>query len=544
MWNPKWAGDARHVLACGPIRPTTIDAAELWLGAYASDYRSVTHWIQVTHTDCYDVSAYLWRDPGLGDRRGPAPLAITLAGLEPGSWTIDFGDGGAPGAKATAHTYARPGVYAISARRGAELRTGSVTVVAPQAPVASAAYRRGAHEVEIRFDHAISSDGLHVLSPSGVPAARLATSSDGLRVFCSFAEAIQPPCLLALSAGHAPDAAAAAPASAAVAVGAEPWPVDPAALAFAWANAQRDNSWYCAGRFVTTSLIRHGAARIDRDGSLLLAGGSYEARLDEGIAPWPGREHGDDGAALSLEATIRLRDGAAGARADLITLGPPPPGGFPLTLERSGAELRLALGGKGLVIGRIVDSARHHLAVSCHDGAASASLDGAPAVVLAGLGAALPGRDRLALAGGGWRGSIEGIAVYRRALQPAEIAASAGAYAGLVAGLKDAKTTRIHAALSARSLIPELGEIRPYRDALVVCEYDTDPQNSTLGTRLYVAQWGIIDGVPTPLAGLAIGSACDLELEDIADHPELESAWLADTLAHQPSAAIFVEAGR
>jgi len=120
MWNPKWAGDSHHVLVCGPIRPTTVDAAELWLGAYASDYRSIKQWIQVTHSDCYDVSAYLWRDPGLGDRRGLAPFTLSLDGLEPGSWTIDFGDGGQGGTTTTSHTYRQPGIYTISARRGGQ----------------------------------------------------------------------------------------------------------------------------------------------------------------------------------------------------------------------------------------------------------------------------------------------------------------------------------------------------------------------------------------------------------------------------------------
>ena len=41
------------------------------------------------------------------------------------------------------------------------------------------------------------------------------------------------------------------------------------------------------------------------------------------------------------------------------------------------------------------------------------------------------------------------------------------------------------------------------------------------------------------------GSACDLELEDIARHPELESAWLAGIPSlHEASAPVFVEAGR
>ena len=364
MWNPKWAGDARHVLVCGPNRPTTIDAAEVWLGAYAGDYRSIRQWIQVTHSDCYDACAQLWRDPGLGERRGPAPLTIALPGLEAGSWTIDFGDGGPVGAAAAVHTYDRPGVYAISARRGAELRTGRVTVEARQPPLPTAAYRRGLHEVEIRCAQALTSAGLTVRSPTGVPAAQLAVAGDGRRIFCAFAEAIHLPCVLALGGLHGQQQEAGAGAAATVAVRAEPWPADPADLAFAWANAQRDNSWYCAGRFTASTMVRHGAARIDRDGALLLAGGSYEARLDDGVSPWPGRDQGGRRAALTLELTIRLRAGAAAACSDLITLGPPPPGGSALALERAGAEIRLVAGGRRLAIGRIADGARHQLAVS------------------------------------------------------------------------------------------------------------------------------------------------------------------------------------
>jgi len=331
-------------------------------------------------------------------------------------------------------------------------------------------------------------------------------------------------------------------ATTAVAVSAEPWPSDASALAFAWANAQRDNCWYCMGQFANANLLRHGAARIDRDGSLLLAGGSYVARLDEGVSPWPEQVHSDCRAALSIELTIRLREGGP-PHADLINIGPATPGGSPLILERNWSEIRLAFGGKRLVIGRITNGARHHIVVSCHDARAYAFLDGTPTGVLSDL-SELPGRDRIELAGAGWQGSIEGIAVYRRALAQDEIARNRVAYDSMIAGIKEVKTIRIHAVLSARSLIPELGEIRPYRDALVVCEYDTNPEHSNEATRIYVAQWGIIDGVRTPLADLASGSVCDLELEDIVDHPELESAWLADTLTHLPSAPIFVEAGR
>ncbi len=545
MWNPKWAGDAHHVLVCGPIRPTTSDAAELWLGAYASDYRSIRQWIQVTHSDYCDTSAHLWCDPGLGDRRGPAPLAIVLPGLAAGGWRVDFGDGSPADGAATTHTYARPGVYAISARRGAELRQGRVTVEARHESAPVAAYRRGAHEVEIRFAQAPTGADLQVRSSSGDVAVFQGTSSDGLRLFCSFAEAIRPSCQLSLSRTTA---SALEPAGGVaigtIAVALQPWPSDLTELAFAWANARGDNCWYCSGRFSIASLIRHGAARIDRDGALLCAGGSYEARLDDGIRPWSQPDLAQPATALSCELTLRLRDASAAGPADIVRLGPPPPGGLPIVVECRDRELCLKLGGKALVIGRIADQARHQVAFSVRDATATAFFDGAPVGTLTGSGAILPGPGPLELAGGGWHGSLEGVAVYRRALTEQDLAVDRRAYTSMIAGIGAVKSRRIQAQLTARSQLPALAEIRPYRDALVVCEYDTNSQNSTLGTKVYVAQWGIVDGTPTALAGLALGSVYALELEDIAEHPELESAWLSDTVPHLPSTTIFVEAGR
>jgi hypothetical protein len=90
------------------------------------------------------------------------------------------------------------------------------------------------------------------------------------------------------------------------------------------------------------------------------------------------------------------------------------------------------------------------------------------------------------------------------------------------------------------STIPKPDQILPYRRALAldVCEIlKTDPDakvtsgvSSTKlvpgmkpGDKILVARWVIMDGQPLPAAKFEAGSVASLTLEQVSDHPELES---------------------
>ena len=73
--------------------------------------------------------------------------------------------------------------------------------------------------------------------------------------------------------------------------------------------------------------------------------------------------------------------------------------------------------------------------------------------------------------GGDWRGTLEGVAIYSRALAPATIRASAERYRRIVAARPEIPRWRVRVRREATSEIPTLRQISPYRRALAVVTY-------------------------------------------------------------------------
>ena len=72
----------------------------------------------------------------------------------------------------------------------------------------------------------------------------------------------------------------------------------------------------------------------------------------------------------------------------------------------------------------------------------------------------------------------------------------------------------------------------PYRHALIVNEYSVDKvlNGTYAGKTIRVAQWGMLDLKPTPLAAQEPGASVKLVLETFADHDELVPELISDTL--------------
>ena len=84
----------------------------------------------------------------------------------------------------------------------------------------------------------------------------------------------------------------------------------------------------------------------------------------------------------------------------------------------------------------------------------------------------------------------------------------------------------------AKSQIPVPGQMSPYRNALVVNEYQVEMALKGTYTPkiIRVAQWGVSNLKPTPLAALKPGASVRLVLERFSDHDELASELISDTL--------------
>ena len=86
--------------------------------------------------------------------------------------------------------------------------------------------------------------------------------------------------------------------------------------------------------------------------------------------------------------------------------------------------------------------------------------------------------------------------------------------------------------LVAKSKLPTLEDISPYREALVFYEYKLKKRldGEFKGKKLRVAHWAIYDNQPQPIGQAKIGTPSTLELYPYQQFKELESIYTSDTL--------------
>jgi hypothetical protein len=122
-----------------------------------------------------------------------------------------------------------------------------------------------------------------------------------------------------------------------------------------------------------------------------------------------------------------------------------------------------------------------------------------------------------------WGGTLEGVAIYSRALEPDEVQRNAKAYHELLRSRKPVPQVEVAAKLLAKSAVPSLTEIRPYREALMVCKYSVSRVlRGTLSDKeVLVTQWALLDGQPQPVASLKPGAEVQLLLEPSSQNPQL-----------------------
>lgn len=123
-----------------------------------------------------------------------------------------------------------------------------------------------------------------------------------------------------------------------------------------------------------------------------------------------------------------------------------------------------------------------------------------------------------------WEGTLEGVALYSRALEPTEVQQNATAYQRLLQSRKKVPQIDVVAKLIAKSPVPTLEEVKPYRGALMVCKYDVvQVVRGTLAEKqILVTHWALLDGQPQPIAMLQPGAELRLVLESSELNPQLQ----------------------
>ncbi len=100
--------------------------------------------------------------------------------------------------------------------------------------------------------------------------------------------------------------------------------------------------------------------------------------------------------------------------------------------------------------------------------------------------------------------------------------------------------------LVAKSKLPTLKDISPYREALVFYEYSLQKRidGEFKGKKLRVAHWAIYDNQPQTIGKTKIGSSQTLELYPYQQFVELESIYTSDTLALDADVPLYHDIGQ
>ena len=105
---------------------------------------------------------------------------------------------------------------------------------------------------------------------------------------------------------------------------------------------------------------------------------------------------------------------------------------------------------------------------------------------------------------------------------------------------------RLKVKLLAKSKIPTLSDIAPYREALVFYEYSVQKrlEGEFEGKKLRVAHWAIYDNQPQAIGKAKIGSSHTLQLHPYQQFSELESLYTSDTLTLDLDIPIYHDVGQ
>lgn len=267
-----------------------------------------------------------------------------------------------------------------------------------------------------------------------------------------------------------------------------------------------------------------GRGLVGRSYDLVCDGGWFHA---SGAGPWIGRSVTESGA-FTVELTLTPAVTSPSGDGVVLAFENDEAESMALLQRQDGLVLRVK--GECMPLFAVEAKRPIHGLVTCGNGRWTAYRDGR--LMNAGplpddaaswgekqlvLGAALSGKAH-------WRGRIEGIAVFSRALTPEE--ATAEAVASKHDERKPARQVRFRGALVRQASTADVLEIRPYTRSLTAAEYRVEEilDGEWTEPTITVLHWMVMDGQRLPLADRPPGAAVTLTVERLEDHPQLESS--------------------
>jgi hypothetical protein len=470
----------------------------------------------------------------LGHHRGEAPLSIALeipdGDMGPGapeSWDWDFGDGTSAVAETGRHNFERPGLYQVRASRGAIELFGDVKVDPARPPEPKRVLVGDAgREVSVVFDEPIAAAKPSLRFESGAPVRDWHIAEDGRT--------------LALNRDSPVETG------------------DHLLIAGFTDRAQIPNPMEAVAH--TYELERHRKARFDRHGAMLVSDGyfrtiEFSRRVVEAFQATD---------SVTLEATIQpaiLEPSPEEELAGIVTFSREEDdvSHVSFALAQRGDELQFRLGttltglqgSEAVSLGRLSTIEPTHVIISYRPGRLTGYVNGEGVLdteVVQGDLTSWSGFDLLQFGMGhgalsDWDGTIEGVALHNRFMGAGEAAANARAYLELIAEREPLEQIELRGKLVGRSHVPTLKEIVPYREALVMYEYEVlEVLGGELGDEtVRVAHWAILDGRLQSAVEHEVGEENRLTLEPFDDNPQVENTFLSDTLELRLDLPIYLD---
>ncbi|MFQ5526363.1 MAG: LamG-like jellyroll fold domain-containing protein [Thermoanaerobaculia bacterium] len=512
--------------------------------------------VRMTHHPATDrfPDAYLAR-LDLGRHRGEAPLEVRF---EPASdseavssrWLFDFGDGSSTRAASPTHSYANPGRYTVTAtldgESGGPILRGHVTVLPAQPPTPTAvSLEDQGRLVLVRFDEDIRTESPRIRFESGFSVESWSVGADGRTLIIEPAERVRTFDRITLAGIGDRAQRANWMESTTLEIDPPLWPSNRSDLVFLWQAGNEPNLVFdrSLGSERACLVEPAGQARLDHNHAIALGRGSFVASpadsdyvLDRCTAT----------NRCSLEATVRAEAISGDELRPVVAFSGGSPRSRNFLLAQRGGRLVFGprAGNRGarsvpeVDLGPIGSDDTVHVVVSYEPGRLIAVVNGMKVAEESLAGGFFHWRRRpltlgaAAALGSAWAGSLEGVAIYSRMVEAPEARENYLRYREMIEARPEVDRFEVDGALVARSETPSLEEISPYREALAVFEYEVEgnSEGRSAGDRLRVAHWVILNGEVLEVGRAETGADLRLTLEPFAANPQLEGAYLADTL--------------
>jgi len=548
---------------------------DVFLAKFSADYDKLEGQVRLTAGKEANPQAlyelpYVWLETvapadlqfPLGQWAGEAPLPVSFPAHLRGQW--NYGDGAT--GDAPRHTYTKAGEYTVKL---GDL-SGKVFVTAQEPPRVVSAQMQGPLRARLTFSERIQLKDAAATLASGNRVLKLQVAGDERELAVDLDKPLDKPDSLTLR-GVFDCASTPNPQAGAIPIAPLAWPTSPAGVLLVW-TADNYYALGAEGRYEGKALrlddYRAGAGTgfpaLDRFGRWALpCGNDGWVPLADNAAIVAMLSAYDKTGTLTIElvfATRQLRQrGSIGlwnsdsdGASYLIIVGNTDTEAA-LMVQQLDDALRLKVSGQPAVkIGTLTDTRPHHLVVTYKPGRVQAWLDGvqtADSVDIQGKakidwyhGVSLGRNAKFKPAA--WQGWIDAIAVYDRPLAEAEAKANAAVFAKIIAARKMPEPLVAEVNLLAKSKVPTPAQIAPYRNALVINEYEAVSvlEGKLEAKKIRVAEWGLWDTREAKDSSFSPQRFRNqfIRLEPFESNPRMESELIFNTLPEDFKAPQFV----